>query len=141
MGLSAAYRWINSSFHTKCVRTLQCIPSSPLSLSHFSPPPSPTIDPREHGGDQPLTRTHGKMFSLFRSKFSCLSFICLFLLDPISTIKPFTSLLQFAFLKYLSEGIIVCRGQLLCSIIYYLLTRWKLLPRMHQYAYSQIQYI
>lgn len=70
--------------------------------------------------------------------FGCYFFLPVF----TSTIKPFTILLQFTFVKYLSKGIIVCRGQLLCSIIYQLLlTGWKLLPRMHQYAYSQIQYI
>lgn len=88
-----------------------------------------------------LTWGHVKYSCFTGADFPACLFICLFLLYPISTIKPFTTLLQFAFLKYLSIGIIVCRGQLLCSIIYHLfLTQWKLLPRMHQYACSHIHY-
>lgn len=49
-----------------------------------------------------------KIFILYWSGFSSCLFICLFLLYSISTIKRFTSLLQFAILKYLSKSIIVC---------------------------------
>lgn len=102
-----------------------------LSLLH-----SMAIDLGEHGADQPLcivykplTRGHVKYSCFTAADFLACLFICLFLLYPISTIKPFTTLLQFAFLKYLSLGIIVCRGQLLCSIIYHLpFIQWKLLP-------------
>lgn len=77
---------------------------------------------------KPLTSGHVKYSCFTGADFLACLFICLFLLYPISTIKPFTTLLQFTFLKYLFKGIIVCRGQLLCSIIYHLLlTRWKLL--------------
>lgn len=96
------------------------------------------IDLGEHGGDQslctvyePLTWGHLKNSCFTGADFLACLFICLFLLYPISTIKPFTTLLQFTVLKYLSKGIIVCRGQLLCSIIYHpFLIQWKLLPRM-----------
>lgn len=100
--------------------------------------PSLAIDLGEHSVDYTLCTVY-KPLSWGHVKYSCFAgadflaclFICLFLLYPISTIKPFTTLLQFTFLKYLFKSIIVCWGQLLCSIIYHLLlTQWKLLPRM-----------
>lgn len=99
---------------------------SSLNLYHDSPSPSLAGDLGEHGVDhtrctvdKPSSRGHVKYSCFTRADLLARLFICLFLLYPISTMKPFTTLQQFTFLKYLSKSIIVCRGQLLCSIIYH----------------------
>lgn len=122
MGLSAAYGRINSSFLTKCVRAGQCLPASPLSPA----PPWPA-GWAEYGDHAPLFNV-GRPLSRGHVKYSCFTraglvllvfFICLFSLHTQQHNKNLsTSLAQFTFLKYLSKSIIVCGGQLLCSIIY-----------------------
>lgn len=93
----------------------------PLPLSLHSPTGERGVEHSQNTVPAFIPRTC-KIFMPNWIRLSCL-FICLFFttIHPISTIKPFTAPLQFTLLKYLSKSIIVCRGQLLCFIIYHLL--------------------